>query len=56
VDFTSSNIDDCFNGAEERSPKDDGWIILVLSDASDLSECLILHLELSHPFWPETAT
>ena len=24
VDFSGSNVDDCLNGAEERSPKDDG--------------------------------
>ena len=24
VDFSSSSVDDCFNGAEERSLKDDG--------------------------------
>ena len=24
MDFSSSNVDDCFNGAKERSPKDDG--------------------------------
>jgi len=28
VDFSGSNVDDCFNGAEERSLKDDGWIIV----------------------------
>ena len=43
VDFSGSNVDDCFNGAEERSPKDDGWIVLVLN----LLECLICHLELN---------
>jgi len=47
VDFSGSNVDDCFNGAEERSPKDDGWIVLV---SFNLSECLICHLELGHPF------
>ena len=36
VDFSGSNVDDCFNGAEERSPKDDGWIVLVFN----ISECL----------------
>jgi len=36
VDFSGSNVDDCFNGAEERSPKDDGWIILVFSHVNNL--------------------
>ena len=36
VDFSGSNIDDCFNGAEERSPKDDGWILLVFSHVNNL--------------------
>jgi len=36
VDFSGSNIDDDFNGAEERSLKDDGWIILVFSHVNDL--------------------
>ena len=36
VDFSDSNIDDCFNGAEERSPKDDGWIVLVFSHVNNL--------------------
>ena len=26
VDFSGSDVDDCFNSAEERSSKDDGWI------------------------------
>jgi len=43
VDFSGCNVDDCFNGAEERTPKDDGWIVLVFN----LSECLICHLELN---------
>ena len=43
MDFSSSNVDDCFNGAEERSSKDNGWIVLVFN----LSECLICHLELN---------
>ena len=42
VDLSGSNVDDCFNSAEERSPKDDGWIVLVFN----LLECLICHLEL----------
>jgi len=36
VNFSGSNVDDCFNGAEERSPKDDGWIILVFSLVNNL--------------------
>jgi len=36
VDFSGSNVDDCFNGAEERCPKDDGWIVLVFSYANNL--------------------
>ena len=36
VDFFGSNVDDCFNGAEERSSKDDGWIVLVFSHINNL--------------------
>jgi len=36
VDFSGSNVDDCFNGAEERSPKDDWWIVLVFSHVNNL--------------------
>ena len=36
VDFSGSNVDDCFNGAKERSPKDDGWIVLVFSHVNNL--------------------
>ena len=36
VDFSSSNVDDCFNGAEKQSPKDDGWIVLVFSHVKNL--------------------
>jgi hypothetical protein len=36
VDFSDSNVDDCFSGAEERSPKDDGWIVLVFSHVNNL--------------------
>ena len=36
VDFSGSNVDDCFNGAEERSPKDDEWIVLVFSHINNL--------------------
>ena len=36
VDFFGSIVDDYFNGAEERSPKDDGWIILVFSYVNNL--------------------
>ena len=36
MDFSGSSVDDCFNGAEERSLKDDGWIILVFSHVNDL--------------------
>ena len=47
VDFSGSNVDDCFNGAEERSSKDDGWIVLIFSLDNNLTECLICHLELN---------
>ena len=40
VDFSSSNVDDCFNSAEEMSPKDDGWIILVFSHVNNLKICM----------------
>jgi len=40
VDFSGSNIDDCFNGAEEWSPKDDGWIVLVFSHVNNLKICM----------------
>ena len=40
VDFSGSNVDDCFNGAEERSPKDDGWIVLVFSHVNNLKACM----------------
>ena len=36
VDFSGSIVDDCFNGAEERSPKDDGWIVLIFSRVNNL--------------------
>ena len=36
MDFSSSNVDDCFNGAEEWSSKDDGWIVLVFSHVNNL--------------------
>ena len=36
VDFSGSNVDDCFNGVEERSLKDDEWIILVFSHVNNL--------------------
>ena len=36
VDFSGSSVDDCFNGAEERSPKDDGWIVLVFSHVNNI--------------------
>ena len=36
VDFSGSNLDDCFNSAEERSSKDDGWIVLVFSHVNNL--------------------
>ena len=36
MDFSGSNTDDCFNGAEEWFPKDDGWIVLVFSHVNDL--------------------
>jgi len=40
VDFSGSNVDDCFNNAEERSPKDDGWIILVFAHVNNLKVCM----------------
>ena len=36
VDFSGSNVDNCFNGAEEQSSKDDGWIVLVFSHVNNL--------------------
>ena len=36
VDFSGSNVDDCFNGVKERSLKDDGWIVLVFSHVNNL--------------------
>ena len=36
VDFSGSNVDDCFNSAEEQSSKDDGWIVLVFSHVNNL--------------------
>jgi len=36
VDFSGSNIDDNFDSVEERSSKDDGWIVLVFSHVNDL--------------------
>ena len=36
VDFSGSNVDDCFNGAKERSSKDDGWIVLVFFHVNNL--------------------
>ena len=42
VDFSGSNLDDCFNSAEERSSKDDGWIVLVFSHVNNLKICVVL--------------
>ena len=36
VDFSGSNVDDCFNRAEERSSKDDGWIVLIFTHVNNL--------------------
>ena len=36
VDFSGSNVEDCFNGAEKWSFKDGGWIILVFYHVNDL--------------------
>ena len=36
MDFSGSNVDDRFDGAEERSSKDDGWIVLVFSHVNNL--------------------
>ena len=36
VGLSGSNVDDCFNGAEERSLQDDGCIILVFSHVNNL--------------------
>ena len=36
MDFSGSNVYDCFNGAKERSSKDDGWIVLVFSHVNNL--------------------
>ena len=40
MDFSSSNVDDCFNSAEERSSKDDGWIVFVFSHVNNLKVCV----------------
>ena len=40
MEFSGSNVNDCFNGAEEWSPKDDGWIILVFSHVNNLKVCV----------------
>ena len=40
MDFSGSNVDHCFNGAEERSSMDDGWIILVFSHVNNLKVCV----------------
>jgi len=37
VDFYGSNVDDCFDSVEERSSKDGGWIVLVVSNVNDLN-------------------
>jgi len=50
VDFSGSNVDDCFNGAEEQYSKNDGWIVVVFSYDNNLSECL------GRPFWSRTVT
>ena len=42
VDFSGSNVDDCFNGAEEQSPKDDEWIVLVFSYVNNLKIWVVL--------------
>jgi len=36
MDSTGSNVDDCFNGAEEQSPNGDGWIVLIFSHVNNL--------------------
>ena len=36
MDFSGSNVDDCFNGTEERSSKDDGFIEFVFSHINNL--------------------
>ena len=35
MDFSGSNVDDCFNGAEEGSPKDDAWIVFIFSHVNN---------------------
>ena len=40
MDFSGSNVDDCFDGAEERSSKDDRWIVLVFSKVNNLKVCV----------------
>ena len=46
VDFSGSNIDDSFDSVEERSFKDDGWIVLVFSHVNKLK--IIRQLCLAH--------
>ena len=40
MDFSGSNVDDCFNGAEQWSSKDDGWIVFVFSHVYNLKVCV----------------
>ena len=49
VDFSGSNVDDCFNGL----PRMMGGLYpsSPMSITFNFSECLICHLELGHPFF-----
>ena len=40
MDFSGSNVDDCFNSTEEWSSKDDRWIIFVFSNVNNLKVCM----------------
>ena len=40
MDFSGSNVDDCFNGAEEWSSKDDGWIVFIFFHVNNLKVCV----------------
>ena len=46
MDFSGSNVNDCFNGAEERSPKDDGGSYLSypmsITLKSSGAECMLV--------------
>ena len=61
MDFFGSNIDDCFNSAEELSPKDDGGSYLSspmsITLKSSGAECMLVvgawfHAGVDKSLWP----